>query len=106
LFGHADGTAITGRETSVTGPSHRRVIQVGDVIRIPEAHYLYGVGVLTMRVTAEADLDRHPGLEWIRLRGVQIRWDGSDGDNRDVLVRVAALLARPEFVTRAAIDAS
>ena len=65
------------------------------MIEIAEEHYLYGTGVLRMRVTAvRSDLVRHPGLQWIRLLGVELRWDGSEGSEREVLVRVGAL--RPQ----------
>jgi hypothetical protein len=63
---------------------------VGEVIRVPEADYAYGLGELTLRVT-HVDPDPHPELEWLRIRGIEIRWDGTDGKNRDVLVRVSAL---------------
>ncbi|MEV1285919.1 hypothetical protein [Micromonospora sp. NPDC049679] len=66
-------------------------VAVGDVIRISEADYCYGRGELHLRVThvpAGADL---PGLEWINLLGVELRWDGTDGRHRQALIRVAAL---------------
>jgi hypothetical protein len=73
-------------------PGRRPPVRIGDVIEVAEEHYLYGTGVLRMRVTAvRSDPVRHPGLEWIRLRGVEIRWDGSDGPEREVLVRLKAL---------------
>ena len=76
------------------------LVRVGDIVRVPEAHYLYGAGTLTMRVTGiDADLVRHPALEWIRLVGVGIRHDGAEGGVRDVMVRVAAL-HDPGAVTR------
>jgi hypothetical protein len=66
--------------------------EVGQVLHIPEAHYLYGVGTLVLRVTTvDPDLTRYPGLEWAGICGVEIRWDGSDGDERTVMVRVAWL---------------
>ena len=69
-------------------------IKVGDVIRVPAADYAYGLGVLTLRVT-EVDPDPHPNLEWLRVKGTEIRWDGTDGRQRDVLVRVSALRRPP-----------
>ena len=55
--------------------------------------------VLTMRVTeVDADLARFSALEWVRLRGVVILRDGTDGDERDVLVRVAALRRQLDVV--------
>ena len=71
-------------------------IKPGDVVRIERADYCYGVGPLTMRITEiGADLAKTPALEWVRLRGVEIRWNGSDGSERDVYVRVAALRHQP-----------
>jgi hypothetical protein len=67
-------------------------IKPGDVVRVEEADYLYGSGKLTLRVTEiGADLAQFPALEWVGVKGVEIRWDGSDGDVRTVIVRVAAL---------------
>lgn len=65
-----------------------------DVIRVPEADYAYGLGVLTLRVT-HVDPDPHPNLEWLRVAGTEIRWDGTDGRQRDVLIRVSALRRHP-----------
>lgn len=64
-------------------------VKRGQVLKIPEAHYLYGRGLLELRVTACAPI--HRGQEWVRIVGTQIIWDGTDGERRDVLVRVAAL---------------
>jgi hypothetical protein len=81
---------------SSAGRSRKPLVQAGDVVRVPEAHYLYGSDVLTMRVTGVgADLEKYPSLEWVGLKGVEIRWDGSDGDEREALVRVAALREWP-----------
>lgn len=64
----------------------------GDVLRIAESDYCYGVGPLVLRVTkVGADLERYPRLEWLSLRGVELRRDGSTGPERQVLVRTSAL---------------
>lgn len=68
------------------------VLRPGDVISVPEADYMYGLGTLTMRVTSVPDeVTRQPVHEWVRLTGVVIRWDGTDGEHREAVVRVAAL---------------
>ena len=68
------------------------MVRVGQVLRIPEAHYLYGTGDLVLRVTeVDPGLDRYPGLEWVRVKGVPVRSDGSEGEPREVMIRVAAL---------------
>jgi len=66
------------------------LVVAGQVLTVPEAHYLYGTGDLTLRVTA-VDPRPHPALEWLRVKGVQVLWDGSDGPERLVDVRVSAL---------------
>ena len=68
-------------------------VKAGDVIRIAEADYAYGLGALTLRVT-HVDPNPHPNLEWLRIKGTEIRWDGTDGKDRDVLVRVSGLRSR------------
>lgn len=76
-----------------TPPQPRRRVEPGQVIEIGEADYCYGVGTLKLRVTRVAP-NQHPGLEWLRVIGTEVRWDGKDGDPRDVLVRVSALPSR------------
>jgi hypothetical protein len=71
------------------------LVEVGHVIRIPPAHYLYGSGPLLLRITGiGVDPARYPALEWIGIAGVEIGSDGSEGDPREVLVRVSALRNR------------
>lgn len=60
----------------------------GQVIRVDEKDYLYGIGELVLRVTAVAV---QPEGEWLRVVGVEIRRNGSDGPERDVMVRMSAL---------------
>ncbi|MBF9132636.1 hypothetical protein I0C86_27320 [Plantactinospora sp. S1510] len=64
----------------------------GDVLQFAESDYCYGIGPLVLQVTGVgADLDRYPRLEWLSLRGVELRRDGSAGPERQVLVRTSAL---------------
>lgn len=65
---------------------------IGKVIRIAEDDYCYGLGTLTLRVTGVAQ-SHDP--RWVRVRGVEIRWDLADGDTREVLVRRSALPRKP-----------
>ena len=60
----------------------------GQVIRVDEPDYMYGIGELVLRVTAVAVV---PEGAWLRVVGVEIRWDGSDGPTCDVMIRVSAL---------------
>ncbi len=59
------------------------------MILLEEADYRYGIGSLKLRVVEVATL--HARAEWVGVRGVEIRWNGSEGAAREVLVRVAAL---------------
>lgn len=68
---------------------HPRV-RVGQILEIKEEDYCYGEGVLKLKVTRVA-ANQHPDLEWLRIIGVEIRWNGEEGDPRDVLVRTSAL---------------
>ena len=79
------------------GPARMRPIKPGDIVGIEQADYCYGLGTLTLRVTEiGVDLARIPALEWVRLRGIEIRWDGTDGNEREVFVRVSALRGQPQ----------
>jgi hypothetical protein len=69
-------------------------VQPGDVLTIPEAHYLYGLGDLVLRVTEVGAVQRLPDGQWLRLRGVQVAWDGTEARERDVLVRLSWLVQR------------
>jgi hypothetical protein len=65
------------------------------VVGLAERDYKYGRGRLVLRVT---HLHLESGAwfdgEWMWLDGVEVRWDGTDGPPRRVLVRVRALGAR------------
>ena len=72
------------------------LVQVGDLVEIPEADYCYGLGVLKMRVTAMTVTPQEVArLEWVRLIGVPIYGHGQEGAEREALVRVAALRRHP-----------
>lgn len=66
----------------------------GEVLQLGEDDYKFGVGTLTLRVSAALRVERHADGLWLAVRGVEIRWDGTDGKTRDVLVRMTAL-SRP-----------
>jgi hypothetical protein len=71
------------------------LVAVGDVLLIPEADYCYGRGELHLRVTHVPRGVDLPGLEWVGLLGVELRYGGRDGAHRYALIRVAALRANP-----------
>jgi hypothetical protein len=66
-------------------------VRIGQVLELTEDDYRFGVGPLTLRVTALLHVQRLADGPWLYLRGVTIRWDGSDGEVRQVLVRLTAL---------------
>jgi len=72
------------------------LVSIDQVLRIPEAHYLYGTGQLVLRVThIDPDLTLYPSLEWAGIRGVQLDEGGRTGSVRQVMVRVAWLRTQP-----------
>lgn len=66
-------------------------IRIGQVLRLAEEDYRFGVGPLTLRVTTLLHVQQVDGEPWLYLRGTTIRWDGGDGETRQVLVRMSAL---------------
>ena len=67
-------------------------VSAGDILMIEEADYCYGTGPLRLRVTAiGTPRGQVQGLEWLGVTGVEIRWNGTDGPQRSVLVRTTAL---------------
>ncbi len=70
-------------------------IQPGQVLKIPEAHYLYGLGDLVLRVTEVGAVQRLPDGDWLKLKGVQLAWNGTELRERDVLVRLSGLKRQP-----------
>ena len=66
-------------------------VRPGEVLRLREEDYMYGLGPLTLRVTAVHHVQRLPDGPWVFLRGVELAWCGRELDERDVLVRAAAL---------------
>lgn len=66
-------------------------VRVGDVIEVDEADYMYGVGVLRLRVT---ELQGVYGRAWLGVRGIQILHTGALGPERQVTVRIKALVDR------------
>lgn len=98
--GKSYSPSCLSEEPNVSSPDKKPPVRVGDLIRVPEAHYLYGTGALTMRVTAiGADLDKYPSLEWVGLKGIET--DDSEGNEREVLVRMK-VLNQPGVVERPA----
>jgi hypothetical protein len=68
-------------------------VRPGDVVRLHEQDYEYGVGWLTLRLTSSAPPERRSDGWWIPVAGVAIGSDGRDRGIRQVRVRAAALTA-------------
>jgi hypothetical protein len=68
-------------------------ITPGMTLAIPESHYCYGSGLLTLRVERiDVDQDLLQSLEWVVLGGLELRQDtGAVVGRREVAVRTAAL---------------
>lgn len=74
-------------------------VKPGDVLRLGEDDYRFGVGPLTLRVTGLIHVQHLADGPWLYLRGVSLRRDGTDREPRQVLVRLAALTPRTPSTT-------
>jgi hypothetical protein len=72
-------------------------VKPGNVIRIGEPDYKYGLGVLILRVTEVGAVERLADGPWLNLKGVELRADGSPlcSHERYALVRLGALRSPP-----------
>ena len=70
-------------------------IQPGQVLKLAEADYLYGVGDLALRVVTTGKTQRLPDGEWLPVKGIQLARDGTGIKERQVLVRLTFLSKRP-----------
>ncbi|WP_426503002.1 hypothetical protein ACPPVO_36000 [Dactylosporangium sp. McL0621] len=66
-----------------------RPVRVGDVLRLREADYRFGVGNLRLRVTAAPAESPEPG--WMTVTGMEILWNGKPGTERQVHIPVEVL---------------
>lgn len=64
----------------------------GDVLKIHEDNYRFGLGELVLRVTAVRSVQRLPDGDWLTVAGVQVGWKGADVGEREVLVRLSSLV--------------
>ena len=76
----------------MTAGNSGRVPAPGDVLHLGDEDYRFGVGPLILRVTEVLQMQRLSDGPWLAVRGVTITWDGRDGDERQVLVRLDASL--------------
>ena len=61
-------------------------LKVGDIIKVGEPDYCFGLGDLVLRITAFVASDV-VDPEWVTLKGVALAWNGAEKDERCVLVR-------------------
>jgi hypothetical protein len=59
-------------------------LKTGELIEIPEAGYLYGLGNLILRVTAVRPA---PDREWVEVTGHEIAWNGKRLGMRAVVAK-------------------
>jgi hypothetical protein len=73
-------------------------VNPGDVIRVSEPDYMYGVGPLILRVTEVGSVHRHNDGAWLDLMGFELRADRSQvqPQPRYALVRLTALRHRSQ----------
>jgi hypothetical protein len=69
-------------------------VQPGNVLKIPEADYLYGVGELRLRVVAVGGVEHLPDGQWLPVRGMELTRDGTELKERQVLLRLSAFTRR------------
>lgn len=71
---------------SVPGPVSPKP---GEVLKIHEDNYRCGIGELVLKVTQVRSAQQLPDGEWVTIVGVQLAWDGSDLEERELLVRLS-----------------
>jgi hypothetical protein len=76
------------KRTDVLVPA---LVLPGELLRIPEAHYLYGRGELVLRVTRTGAAVALTDGDWLAVTGIPVAWNGTDLPEREVLLRVAYL---------------
>jgi hypothetical protein len=68
-------------------------VNVGDLLRLNDPDYMYGSGLLVLRVTKVGRVQSLRDGLWLDLEGVELRADGTplSQQPRQALVRVSAL---------------
>ncbi len=92
-FPQASRAHVHGGSRTVKGAGCRDrpigALRIGDTVAIPEPDYCYGLGTLSLRITAIGSAT--PRRDWIQLRGVQLGDDGREIKEREVLARVGGI---------------
>lgn len=66
----------------------------GDVLKIQENDYQFGLGVLVLRVTALREIRQLDDGDWLTVVGVELAWNGTEIGKRETLVRLSSLVPR------------
>jgi hypothetical protein len=66
----------------------------GDLLKIHEDNYRFGLGELILRVTEVREVQQLADGDWLTVTGVQLARNGSDVEEREILVRVCSLARR------------
>jgi len=77
---------------ALSGTSRPVIPRPGDVLKIHEDNYRYGVGELVLRVTAIGGALRLDDGDWLTVVGIQIAWNGADVGELQVAVRLSRLI--------------
>jgi len=64
----------------------------GDVLKIQESDYRYGIGALVLRVTAVRAVVQLEDGDWLTVAGVELAWNGAEIGKRETLVRLSSLV--------------
>jgi hypothetical protein len=83
----APGDSWPGRATPVL--MIPPVVKAGELVRLKEPDYCYGLGDLVIRVTEVPAHLTDP--EWVDIKGTEIAWNGATMQERQVTARVSAL---------------
>jgi hypothetical protein len=65
--------------------------QPGDVLRIHEDDYRFGLGELVLRVTSVRGAQKLDDGDWLTVAGVEVGRNGIDVGEREILVRLSRL---------------
>jgi len=94
----ASSSPTSNPVTRVSEPGSRagwRPLRHGDLLRLTEENYKFGVGPLTIRVDRVLERVILPDGVWVRVRGECKRAPTDAGASREVYLRESALRRRP-----------
>lgn len=66
----------------------------GDVLKIEEDNYRFGLGELVLRVSAVRAVLRLADGDWLTVVGVELAWNGAEVGDRETPVRLSSLVPR------------